>query len=102
MSEQKTGSPKPHPIHPRHLVGSKWSSVDANANADADDDADADADTNVEEDIDEARSFCHWEVTSYSKKKGVVVLMATLDTSTRVTIPWRELRDREQWEPGWR
>lgn len=78
MQDQKTGSPTPHPIHPTHLPGSKWSSVD------------------------EALEFCHWEVSSYSKKKGVVTLFATLDRDTTLTIPWRELRERERWEPGWR
>jgi len=29
-------------------------------------------------------------------------LFATLDRDATLTIPWRELRDRARWEPGWR
>jgi hypothetical protein len=35
------------------------------------------------------------------KKSGMIVLRAVLEASVEVTIPWRELRDRQLWEPGW-
>lgn len=65
-----------HPRHPRHLVGSKWSAVEPQ---------------------DRER---HWEVVSHSKKTGFVTMTAVL-TSRQIKRPWRELRDREQWLPGW-
>ncbi|MFB6374994.1 MAG: TIGR02450 family Trp-rich protein [Bradymonadaceae bacterium] len=42
----------------------------------------------------------HWEVVRYAHEDGEVTLRAVLDGET-VTIPWRELRDREVWTPGW-
>ena len=41
------------------------------------------------------------EVVAFRKKAGEVELMATLDRASRVIAPWRELRDRTRWEPGW-
>jgi tryptophan-rich hypothetical protein len=67
-----------HPIHPTHLERSKWSSV-------SDD-----------------YPFKHWEVMSFAKKSGQLTLFAILEKATTIQIPWRELRDREKWEPGWK
>jgi tryptophan-rich hypothetical protein len=66
-----------HPIHPTHLERSKWSYVG------------------------DEHDFKHWEVESFSKKRGVLTLFAVLEKTTTISIPWRELRDREKWEPGW-
>lgn len=43
----------------------------------------------------------HWEVVRYDSESGEVTLEAVLDGET-VAIPWRDLRDREVWEPGWK
>lgn len=77
-SENPTFSATPHPIHPRHLLGSKWSSAPG------------------------AHEHCHWEVIEHRKRAQAVVLRATLDAATTLVIPWRDLRDRERWVPGWR
>ena len=66
----------PHPIHPRHLQGSAW--------------------TRAGDDLEHR----HWEVITWRKSAGEVVLRAVLDAKVRVTIPWRQLRDRERWQPG--
>lgn len=72
-----TSSPTPHPIHPTHLESSAWSRVD------------------------DALPHRHWQAHTFKKKSGQLVLRAVLDASVEVTIPWRELRDRDLWEPGW-
>ncbi|MEM1350353.1 MAG: TIGR02450 family Trp-rich protein [Myxococcota bacterium] len=66
-----------YPRHPTHLEGSKWSSLDPN------------------------HPHRHWEVESYRKKSKHVVLRATLDSAETLVLPWRELRDRSSWLPGW-
>jgi tryptophan-rich hypothetical protein len=72
-------SQRPYPVHPTHLLHSKWSTAEG---------------------YDELE-FCHWEVITFLKRKGEVELRATLDEDARVRLPWRELRDRARWVPGW-
>ena len=67
----------PHPVHPDRLEGSAWTSRSPD------------------------HPYAHYEVVAFRKKRGEVELMATLDRSSRVVAPWRELRDRSRWEPGW-
>lgn len=72
-----TTSPTPHPVHPSRLEGSAWSRVD------------------------NTLEHRHWQAHTFMKKSGMIVLRAVLEASVEVTIPWRELRDRQLWEPGW-
>ena len=72
---------RPHPIHPDRLLHSAWSVAEARQ---------------------QEMEHCHWEVITHLKRRGEVVLRATLDERCTITIPWRELRDRERWTPGWR
>lgn len=65
-----------HPRHPRHLLGSKWSARQPRERA------------------------LHWEVQAYAPKQGLLTLRAVL-TGAEERVPWRELRDRERWLPGW-
>jgi tryptophan-rich hypothetical protein len=64
------------PQNPDKLIGSKWSAVE----------------------VEEKRK--HWEVVSWHPDDGEVTLRAVLDGET-TRRPWRQLRDRERWEPGW-
>ena len=66
-----------HPRHPDHLRGSRWSRVGGDL------------------------EYRHWEVDVLHKRAGEVELRAALDRAARLLIPWRSLRDRSQWEPGW-
>ena len=70
---------RPHPVHPRFLVGSKWSSAPGQ----------------------DTIEYRHWEVIRHDKKRGEVVLRATLDREAELVLPWRALRDRAKWLPGW-
>lgn len=67
----------PHPVHPARLEGSAWTSRSPD------------------------HPYAHYEILEFRKKTGEVELRATLDRSSRVLAPWRELRDRSRWEPGW-
>lgn len=42
----------------------------------------------------------HWEVVRFDRRTGDVVLRGVL-TGEEVRMPWRDLRDRERWLPGW-
>jgi tryptophan-rich hypothetical protein len=64
------------PHSPDKLVGSKWTAVDV-----------------------ESRRK-HWEVISFDDDAGEVTLRAVIDAETKA-IPWRNLRDRDRWKPGW-
>lgn len=66
-----------HPRHPTHLLESKWSRVDG------------------------ALEFRHWVISEHHKTRGVVRARAVLDTDVEIELPWRELRNRTLWEPGW-
>ncbi len=59
----------------QHLVGSKWSAAQ----------------------VEERRK--HWEVVELDGKEHCV-LRAVIDGERR-RLAWRELRDRDQWAPGW-
>jgi tryptophan-rich hypothetical protein len=65
------------PHRPDRLVGSAWTAVD----------------------IEDDRK--HWEVVEYRAGAGTAVLRALHD-DTRRELPWRELRDRARWRPGWK
>ena len=67
-----------HPRHPRHLVGSKWTRHPG---------------------AEEGRER-HWTVQAFAPRKGVVTLEAVL-TARQLSLPWRALRERSAWEPGW-
>ncbi len=64
------------PHDPEKLIGSKWTAIE----------------------VDERRK--HWEVTARDPDEDEVTLRAVMDGETRV-VPWRQLRDRERWTPGW-
>ena len=66
-----------HPRHPTHLVDSKWTRVDGE------------------------HTYRHWVISEHRKERGVVRARAVLDTAVEIELPWRELRDRALWEPGW-
>lgn len=80
MSDASHSNRRPHPVHPRHLVGSKWSSAPEH----------------------EGLCYRHWEVVRYDSKRGEVVLRATLDRDQELRFAWRLLRERDRWLPGWR
>jgi len=65
------------PTNKRHLIGSKWSAQ-----------------------IDCALEFRHWHVVALSKD-GIATLAASLNSAERMSLPWRKLRDRTLWTPGW-
>ncbi len=62
------------PHHPDKLVGTQWTAVDP----------------------EEGRR--HWQVLERSGDKAL--LRAVLDGVTH-ELPWRDLRDRARWTPGW-
>ena len=66
-----------HPRHPNQLAGTKWTAVLPRL------------------------GYRHFEVETVSTKTGVAVLRPVLDRSESLTIEWRELRDRDAWQPGW-
>ncbi len=68
-------TPGPEPRSPANLAGSKWTSRDP------------------------ALAYCHWVVIARSGDD--VVLQSVLSPATTMQIPWRGLRDRERWQPGW-
>ncbi|MCA8922660.1 MAG: TIGR02450 family Trp-rich protein [Planctomycetes bacterium] len=65
-----------HPQDARHLVGSKWSARRP------------------------SERELHWIVVEFAVRKGLATLEAVL-TKRRRELPWRELRDRTRWVPGW-
>ncbi|MHC4830763.1 MAG: TIGR02450 family Trp-rich protein [Planctomycetota bacterium] len=65
-----------HPHHPKRLVSSKWTATAPQ------------------------RGERHWVVTGFRPSEGVVSLRAVL-TQREELLPWRELRDRSVWRPGW-
>lgn len=66
---------RPEPRHPGNLAGSKWSSRGASL------------------------PYLHWIVIEVSGDE--VVLQAVLSPATTHRMPWRGLRERERWQPGW-
>lgn len=64
-----------HPQHPKHLPGTKWTSV---------------------EPLD---GYRHWEVGRVDGDD--VVLRSTLNGECHIRLPWRQLRNRATWTPGW-
>ena len=66
---------RPEPRHPGRLAGSKWTRCD------------------------EGRAFCHWIAIEVTRDE--VVLQAILEPTATLRLPWRALRDRARWQPGW-
>ena len=64
------------PHNPEKLAGTKWTATE----------------------VEDRRK--HWEVVAYDADDEEVTLRAVIDGET-VAIPWRQLRDRERWRPGW-
>ena len=64
------------PSNPGKLAASKWSNVD------------------------EAVPYRHYVVTEVHAT-GEVVLASVLAPASTLRLPWRELRDRAVWRPGW-
>ncbi len=69
-----------HPKHPKHLVGSKWTALRVDPGQDPPE--------------------RHWQAVAFEAREGVLTLEAVL-TARRVELPWRALRDRAEWLPGW-
>ena len=42
----------------------------------------------------------HWQVVGLSDDGQQAVLRAVID-GHQIHLPWRELRLRDQWQPGW-
>lgn len=80
--------PPLHPAHPVKLVGSKWTRVVEPAEQDPDT-------RNLEE------RCTHFVVTQHLVKAGEVELSSVLVSGHTVRVPWRALRDRARWRPGW-
>ena len=75
-----------HARHPHQLMGTKWTKLDPLPSPP------------------EAGLSCdlaHWEVEGYQPRAGLVVLRASLSPERKLILPWRQLRDRAQWTPGW-
>ena len=64
------------PTTPRHLVGSGWTRRGTPGEP------------------------CHWRVVAVSGDEAE--LRAVLDAALALRLPWRDLRDRARWVPGWR
>lgn len=45
--------------------------------------------------------FLHYEVTVYRAQQKSVRLRAVLSPVDEIELPWRALRDRNCWTPGW-
>lgn len=71
-----TRDPPPWPAHARHLVGSAWTRVGGDD------------------------GLAHYQVVEV--RGAEAVLAAVLAPARRQQIPWRDLRDRGRWRPGWR
>lgn len=63
------------PRHPGKLAASKWTSCDPDL------------------------PYCHWIVIEVSGDS--VVLQSVLAADVTLRRPWRSLRDRTRWSPGW-
>ena len=73
-----------HPRHPNQLPRTKWTRLNPDP---------APTEAQV--------CLAHWEVEEYRPNKKEVVLRASLDKAHKLYLPWRALRDRTQWVPGW-
>lgn len=71
-------SSRPHPQSPNQLVGSSWTRAGAGAGP-----------------------LRHFEVVAHNHKTGMVTLRPALEPDAGIELPWRELRDRARWSPGW-
>jgi renalase len=73
-----------HPQHPKHLLGSKWTSHRVEDSPESSQDP----------------PERHWEAVAFAAREGILTLEAVL-TGRRIELEWRALRDRAEWEPGW-
>lgn len=74
-------TPRPiHPRHPTHLVGSRWTRL---------------------QDEPLGGPYLHYEVIAYRTRDQNVRLRSLLSPPLEIEFPWRRLRDRERWTPGW-
>lgn len=64
-----------HPANPKKLSATKWTSAVG------------------------LFDYRHWEVSSVDGDDAV--LTAVLNADSTMRIPWRDLRDRDVWAPGW-
>lgn len=69
-----------HPRHPTHLVGSRWTRSEAEP---------------------AGAPFRHFEVSVYRSRVHTVRMRALLSPTLEIEIPWRNLRNRKHWSPGW-
>lgn len=65
-----------HPQTPKLLVGTRWTRQGSGR-------------------------LRHHEVVSFTRREGTVSLRPVLAPDEPVEIPWRDLRDRTRWVPGW-
>lgn len=68
-------TPSPAPAHPRLLVGSAWTRLPSDW------------------------TYHHWTVVA--RLDDDVIARAVLDPTCERRLPWRALRDRACWLPGW-
>jgi Tryptophan-rich protein (DUF2389) len=89
--------PSAHPANPNHLVGSKWTRVIERSEQ-------ASEAQSSEEARDEpitAETCTHYVVTVHRARTGEVDLASVLLPGQVIRIPWRALRERTHWLPGW-
>lgn len=43
----------------------------------------------------------HFEVVEVNKRQGLLRLRAALRADVELLLPWRALRERHAWQPGW-
>lgn len=86
-----------HPANPNHLVGSKWTRVIERSE-------DTQSSEPAREPIGEgvtAETCTHYVVTVHRARTGEVELASVLLPDQVIRIPWRALRERTHWLPGW-
>lgn len=69
-----------HPRHPTHLVGSRWTRTQKEPLG---------------------APYLHYEVVTYGSRTRLVCLRSLLSPALEIEFPWRDLRDRQYWLPGW-
>lgn len=94
---QALGVQPAHPANPNHLVGSKWTRVIARAS----DPSVAPLTREPKDEIATAETCTHYVVTVHRARTGEVELASVLLPEQVIRIPWRALRERTHWLPGW-
>jgi hypothetical protein len=87
-----------HPANPNHLVGSKWTRVIERSEHASD--AESGEPAREEEGV-TAETCTHYVVTVHRARTGEVELASVLLPDQVIRIPWRALRERTHWLPGW-